>query len=158
LTGDVFEAQPEKDESSDIMIAYDLECVNGHRFEGWFDNARGFEKQQKKGLVTCPSCGTNQVARLMSTFGIAKSRAGEDRSEVPEINPLEILSRYVEKNFENVGADFSKEALKMHYGVTEHRNIRGVSTSREEETLREEGVPFFKFPVPAPDPGPEDES
>jgi hypothetical protein len=38
--------------------------------------------------------------------------------------------------------------LKIHYGVTEARNIRGVSTQEEEKTLKEEGVRFFKVPMP----------
>jgi hypothetical protein len=37
----------------------------------------------------------------------------------------------------------------MHYGVTEPRNIRGVSTPKEEETMKAEGINFFKLPVPA---------
>jgi hypothetical protein len=56
---------------------------------------------------------------------------------------------YVQKNFDNVGADFAEEALKMHYGVSEPRSIRGVSTPKEEETLKSEGINFFKFPVPS---------
>jgi hypothetical protein len=40
--------------------------------------------------------------------------------------------------------------LKMHYGATESRNIRGVSTTQEEETLKEEGIQFFKFPSSVP--------
>jgi len=40
----------------------------------------------------------------------------------------------------------------MHYGVSEARNIRGVSTKEEEKTLIEEGVQFFKVPMSvAPD-------
>lgn len=128
------------------MIAYDLQCDKGHNFEGWFENAEGFEKQRKKGLVTCPICGSSEVNKILSTFGIAKHRPGD--SPPPELeNPMETISKFVEKNFENVGAEFTKEALKMHYGVTEHRNIRGVSTPQEEDTLRQEGVPFFKFPI-----------
>jgi hypothetical protein len=51
-----------------------------------------------------------------------------------------------------VGCDFAKEALKMHYGAAEPRNITGVSTKEEEKTLNEEGIQFFKIPMPiAPD-------
>ena len=53
---------------------------------------------------------------------------------------------YIQDNFENVGTDFSKEALKMHYGVTDKRNIRGTATAGEEEVLKDEGIKFFKFP------------
>ncbi|MEJ2169579.1 MAG: DUF1178 family protein [Desulfobacterales bacterium] len=56
---------------------------------------------------------------------------------------------FVEKNFDDVGCDFAKEALKIHYGAAEPRNIRGVSTKEEEKTLREEGIQFFKIPLPA---------
>ncbi len=127
------------------MIAYDLKCLNGHQFEGWFDGAKAFEKQQKKGLVTCPVCGSAEVERLFSPFGIARHRHNDAPAELP--NPLELMARYVTDNFEDVGSDFAKEALKMHYGVADHRNIRGVSSEQEENTLREEGVEFFKLPV-----------
>lgn len=129
------------------MIAYDLECLNGHRFEGWFDNAKSFDKQKKKGLVTCPVCGSTEVDRILSTFGIAKHRHTEEISSKGDPGPMEVLIKYVEDNFEDVGADFTKEALKMHYGVTEQRNIRGVSSDKEEETLKEEGISFFKIPM-----------
>ena len=60
------------------------------------------------------------------------------------------VADFVENNFDNVGTEFATEALKIHYGVSEPRNIRGVSTSLEEKTLKEEGVQFFKVPIPAP--------
>jgi hypothetical protein len=54
---------------------------------------------------------------------------------------------YINNNFENVGPDFAKEALKMHFGVKEKRNIRGAATEEEEKTLKEEGIEFLKIPV-----------
>jgi hypothetical protein len=60
---------------------------------------------------------------------------------------------YLNTNFEDVGTQFTKEALKIHYGVEEKRNIRGVSTPEEEKVLREEGVEFFKIPKLDPDEG-----
>jgi len=47
-----------------------------------------------------------------------------------------------------VGHNFAKEALKIHYGLAEEREIRGVATEAEEELLRTEGVSFVKVPVP----------
>ncbi len=55
---------------------------------------------------------------------------------------------YVGKNFDDVGCDFAKEALKIHYGVKEARNIRGISTKEEEKMLKEEGIDFVKIPMP----------
>jgi len=57
------------------------------------------------------------------------------------------VAEYVDKNYEDVGSSFSKEALKMHYGVQEHRNIRGTTTKEEDKVLDKEGVPVLKVPV-----------
>jgi len=136
------------------MIAYDLQCTNGHAFEGWFKSIKAFEQQQRKGLIACPFCDDNQVERLPSTFAIKRSQApSEDSGEqgATEAQAKELKKKivdFVENNFDNVGADFAKEALKMHYGVSEPRNIRGVSSETEEETLKKEGIEYFKLPFP----------
>ena len=131
------------------MIAFDLKCVNGHTFEGWFEDSKAYDAQKKKGLITCPVCSDTMVSKIPSTFAIKGSQSGvSDKNS----NPLELknidqeIVDYVDKNFDNVGCDFAKEALKIHYGVTEPRNIRGVSTEEEENTLKKEGIQFFKIP------------
>ena len=107
-----------------------------------------FKTQKKKGLLTCPVCSSAEISRIPSTFAIKNSPSAEDAK-----TNLEALGRqiqdYVEKNFDDVGPEFAKEALKIHYGAEKPRNIRGVSTKQEEETLRNEGVDFVKVPLPA---------
>lgn len=129
------------------MIAYDLKCDQGHMFEGWFEDAGAFDAQQTQGLVTCPVCDSASVTRQLSTFAI-KTGGGSDVGR-PKID-VEALGRrivnYIEDNYDNVGSDFATEALKIHYGASEPRNIRGVSTDKEEKMLREEGISFFKLP------------
>lgn len=125
------------------MIAYDLKCPKGHDFEGWFDSSEAYEEQLDKKLVSCPVCGSTKVKRTPSVFGISK-RYGQDMPELR--HPGEMLQQFFKENFEDVGADFAKEALKIHYNVEKKRNIRGVSTAQEEETLQQEGVEFFKLP------------
>jgi hypothetical protein len=56
------------------------------------------------------------------------------------------LNEFLEKSFEDVGTDFTKEALNIHYGLKEPKNIRGVSTKKEEKVLAEEGIKFIKMP------------
>jgi len=132
------------------MIAYDLQCSEGHAFEGWFEDADAYEAQRKEGLLTCPVCSDGRVARVPSAFAIGRKPAGAE-SEI-DAAAREIGRRmvdFVEKNFHDVGCDFAKEALKIHYGAAEPRNIRGNSTEAEEKTLTEEGVRFFKLPLPA---------
>lgn len=135
------------------MIAFDLQCANGHEFEGWFEDSRAYEEQDKTGLVSCPFCNSTSVTRKLSTFSIKKSLSpkalqGKEKKEVEDISNRVI--DYVKNNFEDVGSDFTKEALKMHYGVNEPRNIRGFSTKEEEKTLKKEGIQFFKLPIPVP--------
>ena len=132
------------------MIAYDLQCINGHSFEGWFEDPKAYATQKKKELIACPVCNSTSIARIPSTFAIKSSNPLKEFSDQQANlgNIHQKIVDFVQKNFDDVGADFAKEALKMHYGVTEARNIRGVSTKEEEKTLKEEGVQFFKVPMP----------
>ncbi len=136
------------------MIAYDLQCINGHSFEGWFEDRKAYEKQEKDDLIACPVCNSTSITRIPSTFAIKSSTSLKEFSDQQAdlLNMGQKIIDFVEKNFDDVGTDFSKEALKMHYGVSEVRNIKGVSTKEEEKTLIKEGVQFFKVPIPvAPD-------
>ncbi len=136
------------------MIVFDLQCENGHTFEGWFQDSSAYEEQRQKKLIACPVCSSTRVVKLPSAFAIKNQPTA---AEAPQQPPAAInlerfgrhLAEFVEKNFDNVGPDFAKEALKIHYGVSEPRNIRGVSTPQEEETLRQEGIQFFKLPLPS---------
>jgi hypothetical protein len=130
------------------MIAFDLTCSNGHSFEGWFKDLESFNEQNSKGMITCPFCKNTDITRILSPVAIKSSQGEEKPREVePDYKKLANgIMEYIKNNFDNVGADFSKEALKMHYGVAEKRNIRGSATAVEEETLKEEGIKFFKIP------------
>ena len=139
------------------MIAYDLQCANGHHFEGWFEDRNAYLDQHKKGLIACPVCNDTSVDMVPSTFAIKATPSSKPRQISAAEAALQKISQeaidFVEKNFDDVGCDFAKEALKIHYGATEPRNIRGVSTKEEEKTLKEEGIQFFKIPMPAPPDG-----
>jgi len=134
------------------MIVFDLECLNGHTFEGWFEDKSDLEKQQAQGLLTCPVCETTSVVQKQHMIAIKKSshhtsqRALQARQEaMAELS--EKVAEYVEKNFEDVGENFTKQALKMHYGAEEYRNIKGTTTKEEDKILAKEGVPVFKIPT-----------
>ena len=140
-----------------VMIAYDLQCGNGHVFEGWFEDSAAFSAQNKKGLIACPVCNDTGIFKLPSRFAIKTSSGFKPKdTDSQEDQTMAQLGRQVldffDKNFDNVGCQFASEALKIHYGVAEPRNIRGVSTQEEEKLLKQEGVEFLKIPLPpAPD-------
>ncbi len=132
------------------MIVFELECANGHTFEGWFADGQDFETQQERQLVACPLCDDTHISKRPSAFAIKSS--GSRSSRLPSPAELEVAGRqlvaHLERNFDDVGCDFAKEALKIHYGAAEARNIRGKSTREEEKMLEKEGVSFFKIPLP----------
>ncbi len=69
------------------------------------------------------------------------------KEEIDPHRALQLVSEFIEKHFEDVGAEFYKEALKIHYGEAEKRNIKGTATTEEEVILKEEGVQFLKVPI-----------
>jgi hypothetical protein len=133
------------------MIAYDLRCGREHTFEGWFDDQASYENQKEKGLISCPICNDTNISRLPSTFAIKSSHSAKYCSEQKSLTTQleKQIVEFFEKNFDNVGSNFAAEALKIHYGVSEPRNIRGISSDEEEKTLRKEGIKFMKIPMPA---------
>ena len=132
------------------MIVFDLECGRRHRFEGWFNNTASFEEQNLKKLVTCPICGDTRVRRVLSPVATKTARPEPEKaSDSIDYRRLakEIVD-YVNTHFEDVGSNFAKEALKIHYGVSEKKNIKGSATTDEEKMLRDEKIEFFKLPIP----------
>ena len=134
-------------------MVLELRCANGHYFEGWFANSEAFNRQKEACEIRCPVCEDNQIVQVLSPVAIKKADRSPAGEETPKsgVAQLKDFYDYIANNFEEVGTDFAKEALKIHYGVSEKRNIRGSSTADEEKTLTEEGVEFFKIPVPKSD-------
>jgi len=67
------------------------------------------------------------------------------------LHVLRTVQKFVEKNFEDVGTRLAEESLKIHYGVKEARNIRGVVTEEEEKVLEQEGIELLKVPIVSED-------
>ena len=62
------------------MIVFDLECRSGgHRFEGWFGSSEDFARQQERGLVACPQCGSGDVIKAPMAPHLA--RKGNQRAQ-----------------------------------------------------------------------------
>jgi hypothetical protein len=138
------------------MIIFDLQCMNDHRFEGWFKNTSEFELQLSGEMIHCPVCGTEQVAKVPSASHLRLGKANPQQDITPQTKPalsspdrnvlLRKLRDYVKQNFEDVGNEFASEAKRMHYGEIEERDIRGNATKNEVEELHEEGVMAFPLP------------
>lgn len=141
------------------MITFDLACEKDHRFEGWFGSGRDFEDQRAGGLLECPLCGSRRIAKRPSAVAVHVARRAAPEAAAPQA-PLPApegprpeaffrgLAEFLEKNFEDVGSGFAREARRIESGEADPRSIRGTTTADQEETLREEGIEFFKVALP----------
>lgn len=59
------------------MIVFDLKCRKNHVFEAWFKDSAAFERQNKRGLVTCTVCGSTKIAKapMAPRISTGKGRA-----------------------------------------------------------------------------------
>lgn len=139
------------------MIVFDLQCACGYQFEGWFESSAEYEKQNCHCLLTCPQCGNNKIHKILSPVAFhsdtsqknitASLENNVDSTADAVIRFLDSVQDYVEKNFDDVGSKLATETLKMHFGVVEPRNIRGVATDDEEKMLSDEGIKLLKIPM-----------
>jgi len=55
------------------MIRYSLNCDAQHSFEAWFKSSDDFDIQARRGLVSCPACGSARVTKALMAPGVRKS-------------------------------------------------------------------------------------
>ena len=157
------------------MKVLDLQCRQGHSFEGWFGSQDDYDAQRARGLITCPMCNDSEITKMLSAprlnlghshvpahgqaeAGASPQVAGATPPAVsaPEgTNPIVQMQaafmhmvRHVMAHTEDVGTQFAEEARKIHYGERQERNIRGQATREETEALLEEGIDVLPLPLP----------
>lgn len=75
------------------MIRYRLKCEKRHEFEAWFPNSAAFDRQLKRGEVSCPRCGTAKVNKTLMApsiiKGVKRTRAAKAPARAQEKAPAE---------------------------------------------------------------------
>jgi hypothetical protein len=71
------------------MMRYALVCERKHTFESWFANSAAFDKQLKRGLVTCPVCGSEEVEKAIMAPQIARTERQTGRKKKREEAPAD---------------------------------------------------------------------
>ena len=133
------------------MIKYILKCQNDHEFESWFSNSGEFDKLNKKKLLECIYCSSKKINKSIMDPMISNFKNDENLDVINEDfkkdkNKLLKLRKYIEKNFEYVGKDFSKKVREVYYDKNNKKAIYGTTTSKEREELAEEGIDLFSIP------------
>ena len=67
------------------MIRYSLQCERRHAFDSWFQDSASYDRQAKRGFVSCPMCNSVKVEKSIMAPQIprkgrtAEQRAGEEK-------------------------------------------------------------------------------
>ena len=134
------------------MIKYNLKCQNNHEFESWFSNSEEFDKLNKKNLLECIYCSSKKISKSImspriSNLNIKNAKFDLTNREIKnEKDQLLRLRKYIEKNFDYVGKDFSKKVREVYYDKKSKKAIYGTATSKEREELADEGIDLLSIP------------
>ncbi len=145
------------------MILYHLRCTCGHDFDAWFRDSATYDRQEKRGQVSCPACASSDVTKAPMAPRIASQpRGSAEPIAVPEVRAREIareiltsmgkLRKHAEENCEYVGERFADEARAIHDGDAEERGIYGEATIQEARELYEDDIPVRLLGIKGPKP------
>ena len=134
------------------MIKYNLKCHQGHEFESWFSNSGEFEKLNNRKLLECIFCSSKKITKSIMSPMISSSKNKDHQFEILDKDFKDRkdkfikLRKYIEKNFEYVGKDFSKKVREVYYDKKSNKAIYGTTTFEEREELAEEGIDLLSIP------------
>ena len=130
------------------MIVFNLNCSNcNFSFEGWFENTKDYNKQTKKGQVTCPSCNSIEIKKgLMAPNVAKKSNAKITKRNKSIASNVKKLKKIIEKEFDYVGDNFTEEAKKIKYGEVKERAIYGEASIEQTKELIDEDIDVLPLP------------
>jgi hypothetical protein len=135
------------------VIRFSLSCQSDHAFDGWFRSSDDFDAQSRRGLVSCPVCGSAKVEKALMAPAVTTGRKKEKLAVAADAEQKRIaaalveLSRKMRENADYVGDKFAEEARKIHFGEADPRGIYGEATSDEAQALIEDGVEFLPLPA-----------
>ena len=125
------------------MIKYNLKCHNNHEFESWFSDSNEFDKLNKKKLLDCIYCSSKRITKsiMAPMVSVVKKNTNNstklNKNIASEKENLLKLRKFIEKNFEYVGKDFSKKVREVFYDNKNKKAIYGTTTLEEREELAE---------------------
>ena len=134
------------------MIKYNLKCDNSHEFESWFSSSNEFEKLKTKKLIECIYCNSKKIDKsIMSPLVLNKDIKNQEKNKfITDTSKIRKelfkVRKFIEKNFEYVGNDFSKEVRNIYYDNRKNKKIYGNATEDETAELREEGIEITSIP------------
>ena len=136
------------------MIQYNLKCECGKIFDSWFSSSSEFDLLNKKNLLKCIYCNSSAISKSVMAPNLTNKSNNNKSNKVSKKTKLEKdittqlmhIRKYIEKNCENVGKNFSREARNIHYDKKSSKGIYGKATPEETSELIEEGIDVATIP------------
>ena len=123
------------------MIRYALNCERGHAFESWFQNSAAYDKQRKRGLVSCPVCGSAKVEKAIMAPRLARSEAAEPppspppspaaTAPAPPLPPVAAPGKTPVAIMSPMERELRQKLKELHDHVTKNANYVGARFPEE---------------------------
>tara|TARA_B100000029_G_scaffold499443_1_gene569877 strand:- start:1215 stop:1631 length:417 start_codon:yes stop_codon:yes gene_type:complete len=131
------------------MIKYNLICKCGKNFESWFSSSTEYDSLHKRKFIKCIYCNSTSVKKsIMKPNLLSKSNKVSKKNKFDKNFKKQLLNfrRYIEKNCENVGENFTREARNIHYDKKNSKGIYGKASPEDTAELLEEGIDVATIP------------
>jgi hypothetical protein len=135
------------------LIILNLQCDQGHRFEGWFASRVAFDEQAARNEVGCPLCQSLRIVALPAALRVLRNASAPAAIPKPDAGQAAVAQLFqaltaLARKAENVGDRFPEEARRIHYEEVAARSIRGQATHEEAMELLDEGIMVLPVLVP----------
>jgi len=138
------------------MIKYNLTCKCNCAFDSWFASSEEFGRLEKKKLITCIECNSNNVNKSIMAPNVSSSKKIDNINYKFQKNIRKKIIEYqkfIKENCKYVGDNFAQEARNIYYNEKETKDneketkgIYGRVTTEEIDELNEEGIETITIP------------
>ena len=103
------------------MIKYKLSCLKcSNTFDSWFASSCEFEKLKKRKYLSCHFCNSKKIQKTLMAPNVINTKGKKLKSKYSNkdkhiMKKIIEFQKFVKKNFENVGENFSYKARSLHY-------------------------------------------
>jgi hypothetical protein len=129
------------------MIKYKLICKDcDDTFDSWFSTSKEYERLKKKSFLNCHICNSLNVEKTLMSPSVHMLRndpkiSNQTQSYKKTKEAILKYQKFIEKNFDYVGENFTYEARSLHYKNKKGpKGIYGTTTKEDLQELKEEGI------------------
>ena len=129
------------------MIKYKLICKDRNdTFDSWFSTSKEYERLKKKSFLNCHICNSLNVEKTLMSPSVHMLRndpkiSNKTQSYKKIKEAILKHQKFIEKNFDYVGENFTYEARSLYYKNKKgSKGIYGTTTKEDLQELKEEGI------------------